>query len=212
MEKAKRVIDFYIICNRLKDVIRTGWIDWNVKRERIESVAEHIYGVQMFAIAMASEYDYDVDLYKVIMMLAIHELEETVIGDQTLFQISKDEKEEIGHQAVKEILKELKNGEEIEKLILEFDERKTKEAFFAYQCDKLECDTQAKLYDEQDCVDLNNQENNQSLNNETVKKLIEEGNSFSNMWLAFGRSLYPYDENFQEVSNYLSNTKIKIRK
>ncbi len=212
MEKAKRVIDFYIICNRLKDIIRTGWLDWNVERERVESVAEHIYGVQMFAIAMASEYDYDVDLNKVIMMLAVHELEETIIGDKTLFQISKEEKERIGHQAVKEILKDLKSGEEIEKLILEFDEKKTKEAFFAYQCDKLECDTQAKLYDEQNCVDLSHQKNNLSLNNDTVKKLIEEEKSFSKMWLAFGRELYPYDENFTEVSNYLSQNKIKIRK
>ena len=104
MEKAKRVIDFYIICNRLKDVIRTGWIDWNVKRERIESVAEHIFGVQMLAIAMKSEYEYDIDIMKVIFMLAIHELGETLIGDITLFQMSKEEKEKIEHEAVSKIL------------------------------------------------------------------------------------------------------------
>ena len=32
---------------------------------------------------------------KVIYMLAIHELGETIIGDLTLFQISKEEKEQI---------------------------------------------------------------------------------------------------------------------
>ena len=42
------------------DVIRTGWIDWNVKRNRLESVAEHIYSTQMLAIAMKSEYGYDI--------------------------------------------------------------------------------------------------------------------------------------------------------
>ena len=49
MKKEQKVLNYYVIC---KDVIRTGWKDWNVKRERIESVAEHIYSVQMLAIAM----------------------------------------------------------------------------------------------------------------------------------------------------------------
>lgn len=52
MKKEQKVLNYYVICNRLKDVIRTGWKDWNVKRERIESVAEYIYSVQMLAIAM----------------------------------------------------------------------------------------------------------------------------------------------------------------
>lgn len=43
MEKEKRVIDYYVLCNKLKDVVRTGWKYWNVQRERVESVAEHIF-------------------------------------------------------------------------------------------------------------------------------------------------------------------------
>ena len=43
---------------------RTGWKTWNVKRDRLESVAEHVYGVQMLAIAMKSEYSYDIDINK----------------------------------------------------------------------------------------------------------------------------------------------------
>lgn len=56
MEKAENVVKYYVLCNKLKDVIRTGWKRWSVKRKRLESVAEHIYGVQMLAIAMHSEY------------------------------------------------------------------------------------------------------------------------------------------------------------
>lgn len=56
MEKAKNVVRYYVLCNKLKDVIRTGWKDWNVKRERVESVAEHVFGTQSLAIAMCSEY------------------------------------------------------------------------------------------------------------------------------------------------------------
>ena len=93
MSKEENVVKYYVMCNKLKDVIRTGWKDWHVKRDRLESVAEHVYGVQMLAIAMASEYKYDIDILKVICMLAVHELEEVVIGDLTMFQISKEDKE-----------------------------------------------------------------------------------------------------------------------
>ena len=203
MSKEQNVINYYLICNRLKNVIRTGWKDWNVQRERIESVAEHIYGVQMLAIAMHSEYEYDIDIKKVIFMLAIHELGETVIGDLTQFQISKEEKEKIEHEAVHTILKDLINGEQIEKLFLEFDAHKTKEAIFAYQCDKLECDLQCKIYDLENCVDLNNQESNKTFKDDKVQELLEAGDSWSTMWLKFGQERYPYDENFLAVSNYV---------
>lgn len=137
MNKEERVLNYYVLCNNLKDVIRTGWKNWNVKRDRLESVAEHVYGVQMLAIAMKSEYSYDIDIMKVILMLAVHELGETVIGDLTQFDISKEEKEIIEHEAVSKILSEIPDGKEIENLFLEFDSHSTKEAMFAYMCDKL---------------------------------------------------------------------------
>ena len=208
MPKEENVISYYVLCNKLKNIIRTGWRDWNVDRERIESVAEHVYGVQMLAIAIYSEYKYDIDISKVVMMLAIHEIGETVIGDITMFQMDKNKKEEMEHKAVHNILKGLLNGEEIEKLFLEFDAHETKEAKFAYMCDKLECDLQAKLYDEENCVDVDSQENNSTFDNERVQKLLNEGNSWSQMWLKFGQERYPYDENFRAISNYAINNDI----
>ena len=160
MSKEQNVLKYYVLCNKLKDVIRTGWKDWHEKRARIESVAEHIYGVQMLAIAMNSEYQYNIDITKVIMMLAVHELEEILIGDLTQFQISKEEKLKIGHNAVEQVLCGLLDKNFIMDLIIEFDEQNTKEAKFAFYCDKLECDLQCKLYDEEKCVDKDNQENN----------------------------------------------------
>ena len=208
MAKEENVIKYYVLCNKLKNVIRTGWTSWNVKRDRLESIAEHVYGVQMLALAMYSEFKYDIDIKKVIYMLAIHEIGETVIGDITQFQMNKEEKEKLEHEAVHEILNSLLNGKEIEDLFLEFDSHKTKEAFFAYECDKLECDLQCKIYDEENTVDLNSQLDNPILKNEIVKKRIDEGDSWSEMWLRFGQQVYPYDNNFKSVSNYALTHKI----
>lgn len=212
MSKEQNVIKYYVICNKLKNVIRTGWKDWNVQRERIESVAEHIFGVQMLAIVMKSEYQYDVDIMKVIFMLAIHELGETVIGDLTQFQISKEAKEKLEHEAVHKVLGNLLDGKQIEELFLEFDSHSTKEALFAYQCDKLECDLQCKLYDEEGCVDLNKQDGNTTMNDPLVKKFLKNDATWSNMWLNFGQQIYPYDDNFKAISNYAKNNDITYDK
>ena len=208
MTKEERVINYYVLCNKLKTVIRTGWKDWHVNKERLESVAEHIYGVQMLAIAMKSEYEYDIDLEKVILMLAIHELGEITIGDLTPFQITKDNKIKIEHEAVHNILKDLTDGEMIENLFLEFDEIKTPEAMFAHRCDKLECDLQAKLYGEDNAVDMTKQQDNKTFYDPTVQELYKEYGDWATMWLKVWQKIGPYDENFMAVSEYAVNNKI----
>lgn len=213
MKSEQNVVEFYVLCNKLKNVIRSGWKLWNVERERVESVAEHVYGAQMLAIAMWSEFKYDIDLKKVLFMLAVHELEEIVIGDLTPFEINRETKQQRGRSAVEKILENLTTKQEIQNLIFEFDNRKTREAVFAYQCDKLEADLQCKLYDEENCVNLMAQENNIALEEENVKKLLaEENNSWSRMWLRFGQQFYCYDDNFMKVSKYAMNNKINKSK
>ena len=207
--REENVVKYYVLCNKLKNIIRSGWKNWNVKRERIESVAEHIFGTQSLALAMYSEYQYDIDIFKVIMMLSVHELEEILIGDLTAWDISKEEKIKIGHEAVSKVLNGLLYKDEIEKIILEFDEGKTKEAIFAYHCDKLECDLQCKLYDEENCVDLENQDNKQISHDDRVKELLNSGLSWSSMWLNYDKSKYEDDKNFMDVLNYVNDNSIK---
>lgn len=207
MSKANKVISFYVMCNKLKNIIRKGWIDWNVKRERLESVAEHIYGVQMLAIAIASEYDYHIDIKKVIYMLAIHELEEIIIGDLTMFDINKEEKLKIGNKALNKILGQLIAKDEILALTSEYNERKTKEAMFAYWCDKLECDLQSKLYDEEGCVDLK-EVKNKEMESPEVQKLLKTDMSWGQMWITFSENRYNYDKNFLEILKFAKENKI----
>ena len=209
LNRAKTVIDFFLICNKLKDIIRTGWKTWQVKRERMESIAEHIYDVQMLAIVMHSQFKYNLDIYKIVFMIAIHELEEVIIGDQTCFQMSDEERKIIGHKAVADILTNILNKNQILNLILEFDAQETEEAKFAFHCDKLQWDIQAKINDEEGCVDLNHQENNPIYQLPVIQKLIQNGaTSFSDICLDFDRSKFEDDQNFLEVWQYVKNNRI----
>ena len=209
--KSESVIKYYVLNNKLKNIIRQGWKNWNVNRDRVESVAEHIYGTTALALAMYSEYEYEIDIYKVIMMLCVHELEEIIIGDLTAWDIDRKEKEKIGHDAIKKILSELNIGNDIENLILEFDKRESKEAIFAYHIDKLECDIQCKLYDEENCVDLTNQDKNEvSIKDKRVQQLLSGNMSWSEMWLEYDKSKYEDDNNFLEVLEYIKNNNILL--
>ena len=208
MNKAQNVIKFYKITNTLKTLIRKGWLNWHVKAERVESVAEHVYATQMLALAMYSEYKYELDIQKILYMLAIHELEETIIGDLTYKEISKEEKEKIGHEAVENILKDLLSGEEIKQLIFEFDAKETKEALFAYHCDKLECDLQCKLYDEANLVDLKDQLESDNHNKNTIEGMKKGEITWSYAWMNRDRPYYEKDQNFLEVLDYAIENKI----
>ena len=207
--KERNVIEYYVLCNKLKDIIRTGWKDWNVKRERIESVAEHIYGTQMLAIAMYSEYKYDIDIKKVILMLSLHELEEIEIGDLIPFEITTKDKKKIGKKAVEHIVKNLNIKEDIKSIIDEFDARTTKEALFAHHIDKLEADIQCKLYDEENCVDLNDQESNKAYHIEELQNYIKSTKSWSETWIDFDMDRHNYDDNFKALLNYVKENDIK---
>lgn len=203
MEKAEKVVRFYGLCNRLKDVVRSGWKVWHVERGRLESVAEHVYGTQMLAIAMWSEYGYGLDLAKVIMMLAVHELEEMVIGDVIPFEVSAEEKKLRGREAVVELLSGLDGDTPVRELADEFYAQETVEARFAKECDKLEADLQCRMYDEEGCINLAKQEGNAMLMNEEVWEIAQGKERASEIWLEYNRRKNNYDENFLEVSRYV---------
>ena len=207
-DNIKNAIKFYVLCNKLKDLIRKGPLTWNVNRERIESVAEHIYGVQMLAISIYYQFNYKLDLNKVIYMLAIHELEEIEIGDLTFLETTREDKLINGRKATEFILEDFIGKQEILNILDEYNERKTDEAIFAYHCDKLECDIQIKLYDQEECFDLNNQTNNPIINIPSVKKVLDCENSISNAWIEFDRNKYEDDPIFIDIINWLKNNKI----
>lgn len=154
MDKITRILDYYKLTTSLKETIRSGWKYWNVKRERLESVAEHVYGACMLAVAIWSESNADIDICRVIMMLALHETEETIIGDLTPYDQGYDIKNIQGHEAVAKVFEGMAQKDFCVNLIKEFDEGKTKDAKFAFKIDKLECDLQIKRYDEQGCVTI----------------------------------------------------------
>lgn len=209
-EKLKNAIGFYYENMHLKGIERQGWIDWNVKGRK-EVIPEHIWGTQILAFAIWSEFDLDIDICKVMNMLEFHETEEIYIGDNTPFgKMTPEEKLEKGHKAVKKICSVLKKGQLIIDLINEFDARETPEAQFAFYCDKMECDLMAKLYSDSGRIKLEDMPENVA-NSELVKEIMKNNyETVADMWLQYDLlTRFSESELFTEMINFLKKYQIK---
>lgn len=140
------VVDFYDNLSVLKEKERTGWIKWNVTGRR-ESVNDHTTSAQYLAWALYCQYDIDVNIEHVIALLSIHEPGESKIGDITAYDgVDPTLKAKREREAVVSLCSGLRKGNILISLFDEFEAKETPEAKFAYFCDKLDFDLQARLY------------------------------------------------------------------
>lgn len=206
MGKVNNIIRFYQLANQLKQKIRTGWIEIKISKDRLESVAEHIYGTLILAIGIDSEYDIRLNMEKILKMLTLHELEEILMPDYTLRSgITPEEKIRQGKESVKEVVKGLMQEKEIENLLDEFNERNTKEAIFCYHIDKIECDFQAKLYDLEGVFDKEEAKKDLVYYGEEGKEIEKIAKNASDYWIEFDRKLYADDKIFEELLEEIKN-------
>lgn len=214
VDKIKTILEYYVLTNKLKDTVRSGWKYWNVETKRLESVAEHIYGTCMLAVAIWSETLPVVNLPEVLMTLAIHETEEVIIGDLTPFDKDYEQKQKKGREAVQSIFANMVAKDVFETLIENFDNKSTPEAIFAYKCDKLECDLQAKIYDEKGLVNPEKADK-KILEDKRIKAMKEKGvtkmSSFFNYNDRTNIQKYSYDgesDIFLDIMKYIEKNSI----
>ncbi len=199
------LIKFYLLTNKLKGKIRTGWQELGISSNRLESVAEHVYGCLMLAIALDSEYKLELDMYKVLKMLSLHELEETIMKDYTVRDnISREEKLKKGRESVIKATDGLIKRNEIIELLDEFNAHLTKESIFCYHIDKIEWDLQAKIYDLNGEFDLENAiKDAKAYQGENFK--IRDRITASDIGIEYDKRYYLGDKIFEDLIKDIQN-------
>ena len=135
-----------------------------------------------------------------------------IIGDITPFSgVALKEKKERGHRAIAEVFAPLRNKDEILSAIQEYEDRKTPEARFAWQVDKLAAALQCRIYDEAGYINPNCQ----SIDIVRRHNLEMRGyDRLSDSWLEYCIESYNLDENFTSVArdakNWTTNRKKPI--
>lgn len=128
--------------------MRQGWVDRKIPN-RLESVSEHCFAMSNLAILINLQFNLNLDMAKVLIMINTHEYGEAKIGDLTPNAgISKEEKYNMEMNAIMEIMDKHPGKSVILKLWKEFEAEQTDEAIFVVLLDKFQSVLQAKEYAE----------------------------------------------------------------
>ena len=150
VQKGKSILllDFLNTSANLKNIPRQGWIDKLVINNP-ESVADHTFSMAIIGMILSDSKKYNTE--KILKMILLHDLAESVTGDITPEQKSVIDKKKIENKTMKEILSNL--SEEIQTKYLdiwdEYQDNKTFDANLVHQIDKFEMALQAKIYEKQ---------------------------------------------------------------
>ncbi len=82
-------------------VQRQGWID-KLSIKNSESVADHTYSMAIIGMVLSDSQKYNTE--KILKMILIHDLAESITGDFTPEQKSKEEKTILENKAFEKIL------------------------------------------------------------------------------------------------------------
>ena len=194
----KNIIDYYMMANNLKNVVRIGWKEVGIPKERIESVADHIYGTMVLALGIIEEKKLDLDVAKLFKMILVKEFSKAYTNrEQSAISGANAEK-------VKEyteiVLGHLANSSDLLSIFDEYESRANEEAKFVYKVSKLESDLQAKIYEKSGDFTVENAREDIKNYPEDIKNSITEIKHASDGWLAFDRTYYEDDEFFMNFS------------
>jgi putative hydrolase of HD superfamily len=139
------LLKFFQYILRLKSVKRVGWVT-KAKVYDGESVAEHSYAESAVGMIMSDLIGLDTE--KVMKMIILHDLAESIIGDYVPGEVSPRKKRSEEYDAMNNILHSLPSDirSTYKKIWNEFCYNKTCIAQFVHKIDKLEMALQAKEY------------------------------------------------------------------
>ena len=146
-DSTSMILDFLKTSANLKKIPRQGWID-KLDHKNPETVAEHTYLMSMMGMVF-SDID-EMNTGKILKMILLHDLAESIIGDMTPEMLSEESKKTLENDAMEKILKYLPEPlyERYKMLWDEFQANSSDESKLVHQIDKLEMALQAKIYSE----------------------------------------------------------------
>lgn len=212
-DKYIEVLRFYLLNQTLKQKERSGWdkTHWNIKTSHIERISEHVFGTISLALALDSEFDFNINIDEVLETLTLHEIGEILIGDITPFDnITPEQKAEIEHKAMSNVLGNLNCKNRVLNLLCSFDAKSTKNAEFALWCDKLEADLQSKIYQEKKLHrPLNDNPNNIVLKSPKVEQMIKDGATTAfDIWYEWDKDKFTESPTFVKTLRYIKENRL----
>lgn len=141
-------LDFINTAANLKSVPRQGWIDKLITKNP-ESVADHTFLMSVIGMILSDSRNFNTE--KILKMILLHDLAESITGDITPEEKPVEEKKHLENMTMNDVISKLPENLQNQYLQIwkEYQDNQTKEAVFVHQVDKLEMAIQAKIYEKQ---------------------------------------------------------------
>lgn len=139
-DRLQKILTFVHAMEKLKTIQRQVSISDNSRKE---SPAEHTWRTALLAMVLCRECDLTVDLTRVLEIILVHDIVEIIaddhwnIHDDVNVRTMKNKQEKEAANDLYDILPK-RSREELKELWIEYRDRKTDEARFAYALDKIE--------------------------------------------------------------------------
>ncbi len=130
-------IGFILELDTLKSVLRRSYLLNNTQRE---NSAEHSWHLSAMALVLAEHANADIDQFRVLKMLLVHDIVEIDSGDTYIYDTAGNDTKAVREQeAAQRIFGLLPDDQKLEltQLWQEFEARETPEAKFAAALDRL---------------------------------------------------------------------------
>ncbi|MCH5167725.1 MAG: HD domain-containing protein [Erysipelotrichales bacterium] len=148
-------VKLFMVFDILGDTLRSGPLQWCVKRERLEDVKNHILDLILIYKIIKKYLPDKLDSEKIIDYIICHDLPEAITGDITKFQgVSQEEIDRVTQSAIDYLVSRFNGVMDLRSILSRFEDKEDIEAKVVTLIDKVHSATTFLKYQTESEIDI----------------------------------------------------------
>lgn len=195
-------VKLFMLFDILGDTVRSGMLQWQIERDRLEDVKNHILDLILIAKILEKYLPSYIDMNKVIEYIIVHDLPEAITGDITKFEgISDEEIDRVTKLAIEYIIEHFNSIMDFATLIPAYEEKRDIESKIVKMIDKVHSATTFIKYQAERNIDMNKPTIMDSLRyHPFVDEKIKEGYDLADIFYEFHIKAVSFND--EELKKY----------
>lgn len=156
MTNFQKEVQLFMIFDILGDTERTGPHLWQIKRERLEDVKNHILDLLLIYRIIKQHLPQNLDYNKIIDYILCHDLPEAITGDITKFEgVTEEEIKRVTQLAINYLSDTFKDIIDLKTILNNYENRTDIESKVVHMIDKVHSSTTFIKYEAEQHIDYN---------------------------------------------------------